>query len=98
MISKFYVLSDVPDAYTTKKGTAVKTQLLTLIDRSMPDDSRLTQTLDYQMSPDEKEIYAGKLADKEILVAVRELSIFGGRLRARGKIVSNGSPESKPVK
>lgn len=90
MTSKFYVLADVPDSYTTKKGTAVKTQLLTLVDRSSPDDCRLTQTLDYQMNPEEKERYAGSLADKEIEVAVRELMVFGGRLRARGKIVSNG--------
>lgn len=37
--------------------------------------------------------YAGKLQDKQIVVGVRELTPFGGRLRARGAIISG--PEGK---
>jgi hypothetical protein len=41
----------------------------------------------------EKDKFAGKLQDTYIVIGVRELMPFGGRLRARGAII-NG-PEGK---
>jgi hypothetical protein len=48
---------------------------------------------DYTLNEDEKAKYAGKLQDKHITVSVRELTPFGGRLRARGAIITG--PEGK---
>jgi len=45
------------------------------------------------MSEDEKAKYAGKLQDKLIVMGIRELNPFGGRLRARGAIISG--PDGK---
>ena len=48
---------------------------------------------DYTLSEDEKGKFAGKLMDKQIVIGVRELMPFGGRLRARGAIVTG--PDGK---
>ncbi len=48
---------------------------------------------DYTLSEDEKAKYVGKLEDRTIVVGIRELMPFGGRLRARGAIVTG--PEDK---
>ncbi|MEI6078404.1 MAG: hypothetical protein WCS94_22690, partial [Verrucomicrobiota bacterium] len=45
------------------------------------------------VSEDEKTKWAGKLQDKQIVIGVRELNPFGGRLRARGAIVTG--PDGK---
>lgn len=100
MVGKFYVLAETPDEYTSKRGTVVKSQILTLIDREPDPARRLRQPLDYNLSEDEKEKYAGRLADKELTLAVTELSVFGGRNRARGVIlevpgIPNGTAPKK---
>lgn len=76
---------DRPDEYVGKRGL-VKNQVITCQDMD-PTGIRLVNTFDYTLTEDEKEKYAGKLLDKEILLGVYELIPFGGRLRARGKIV-----------
>ena len=58
---------------------------------------RLVNTFDYTLAEDEKEKYAGKLLDKEIILGVCELIPFGGRLRARGKIVQVMNLEAAPA-
>ena len=45
------------------------------------------QPIEYAMSEEEKGVHAGKLQDKVINLGIRELSIFGTKLRARGRIV-----------
>jgi hypothetical protein len=45
---------------------------------------RLLMPFDYTLSEEEKTKWAGKLTDKQIVIGVRELVPFGGRLRARG--------------
>ena len=91
MTIKALVLSDRPDEYTGKKGL-VKQQVINVIDQEA-GHNRLTQPLEYAMSEDEKPRYAGKLQDKQIVIGVRELTPFGGRLRARGAIITG--PEGK---
>ena len=84
MTIKALVMSDRSDEYTGKKGL-VKQQIITVMDQS--EGERLAQPIEYAMSDDEKGVHAGKLQDKLITLGIRELLPFGGRLRARGKIV-----------
>ena len=49
--------------------------------------------LPYTLNEEEKAKWAGKLQDKQIVIGVRELVPFGGRLRARGAIVTG--PDGK---
>lgn len=88
---KVLVTSDRPDEYVGKKGL-VKNQVITCQDVD-PSGFRLLMPFDYTMSDDEKGKFAGKLQDKMIVIGVRELMPFGGRLRARGVIITG--PESK---
>lgn len=88
---KVSVISDRPDEYVGKKGL-VKSQIITCQDVD-PSGYRLLMPFDYTLNEDEKTKYAGKLQDKQIVIGVRELVPFGGRLRARGAIVAG--PDSK---
>jgi hypothetical protein len=85
MTIKALVMSDRPDEYTGKKGL-VKQQIITVMDQSETGE-RLAQPIEYALSDEEKPVHAGKLQDKVINLGIRELLPFGGRLRARGKIV-----------
>jgi hypothetical protein len=82
---KMLVTSDRSDEYTGKKGL-VKQQIITAVDLS-DSGERLAQPVEYALSDEEKTAHAGKLQDKVINLGIRELIPFGGRLRARGKIV-----------
>ena len=88
---KVNVISDRADEYVGKKGL-VKTQVITCQDVD-PSGYRLLMPFDYTLSENEKTKWAGKLQDKQIVIGVRELVPFGGRLRARGAII-NG-PDGK---
>ena len=88
---KVLVTSDRPDEYVGKKGL-VKNQVITCQDVD-PSGFRLLMPFDYTLNEDEKPKYAGKLQDKQIVIGVRELTPFGGRLRARGAIISG--PDGK---
>ena len=70
----------------------MKNQVITCLDAD-PSGYRLLMPFDYTLSEDEKAKYAGKLQDKTIVLGVRELVPFGGRLRARGAIVTG--PDGK---
>lgn len=83
-------MSDRPDEYTGKKGL-VKQQIVTVMDMSETGE-RLVQPIEYSMTDEEKAIHAGKLQDKVINLGIRELLPFGGRLRARGRIVGLFQP------
>ena len=82
---KVSVVSDRPDEYVGKKGL-VKQQVITCQDVD-PSGYRLLMPFDYKVNEEEKAKWAGKLQDKQIVVGVRELVPFGGRLRARGAII-----------
>ena len=86
MTIKALVMSDRPDEYMGKKGL-VKQQIISVMDQSETGE-RLAQPIEYSLTDEEKTQYAGKLQDKVIMLGIRELTPFGGRLRARGKIVS----------
>ena len=88
---KVTVISDRPDEYIGKKGL-VKSQIITCQDVDL-SGYRLLMPFDMTLSEDEKAKWAGKLQDKTIVVGVRELVPFGGRLRARGAIVTG--PDGK---
>ena len=88
---KVTVISDRHDEYVGKKGL-VKNQVITCQDVD-PSGYRLLMPFDYTLSEDEKAKWAGKLQDKQIVIGVRELTPFGGRLRARGAIVTG--PDGK---
>jgi hypothetical protein len=88
---KVLVTSDRPDEYVGKKGL-VKNQVITCQDVD-PSGYRLLVPFDLTLSEEEKTKWAGKLMDKQIVIGVRELTPFGGRLRARGAIISG--PEGK---
>lgn len=99
MILNGLVISDVPDSYTSKKGTVVDTQILTLVDQDKTGH-RLVQSVDFVISGDEKKLYAGKLQDKRVDLSIKEVTFFGGRPRLRGEIIAidgkpvNGKPQS----
>ena len=88
---KVTVISERPDEYVGKKGL-VKNQVITCQDVD-PSGFRLLVPFDYTLSEEEKSKYSGKLMDRTIIVGVRDLTPFSGRLRARGAIVSG--PEGK---
>jgi hypothetical protein len=64
----------------------VKQQIITVMDLSDTGE-RLAQPIEYALSDEEKPVHAGKLQDKVINLGIRELIPFGGRMRARGRIV-----------
>ena len=78
-------MSDRADEYTGKRGL-VKQQVITVMDQSDTGE-RLAQPIEYSLSDDEKAAHAGKLQDRVINLGIRELTVFGTRLRARGRIV-----------
>ena len=88
---KVVVISDRPDEYVGKRGL-VKSQIITCQDVDQ-SGYRLLMPFDYTLSEDEKAKWAGKLQDKLIVIGVRELTPFGGRLRARGAIITG--PDGK---
>jgi len=81
---KCMVMSERADSYVGKKGV-VNQQLLNVMDRT--EGERCIQPLEYGLNDDEVKQYAGKLADKIIILGIREIIPFGGRLRVRGRIV-----------
>ncbi len=76
-----------PDSYMSKAGKQVNSVLLACQDID-PSGVRLMNTFEYTMTDEEKAKYAGKLMDRELILGVHEFYPFGGRLRARGKIMS----------
>jgi len=82
------VLAEESDSYRSKNNMEVKNQVVTLIDRDPNPEARLKTPVDYNLSDEEKVLYAGKLTDKVIEFAMRDISVFGSRIRVRGKILS----------
>jgi hypothetical protein len=85
MTIKALVQSERADEYTGKRGL-VKQQIISVMDQSETGE-RLAQPIEYSLSEEEKAAHAGKLQDKVIHLGIRELTIFGTKLRARGRIV-----------
>jgi hypothetical protein len=85
MTIKALVQSERADEYTGKRGL-VKQQIISVLDQSETGE-RLTQPIEYSLSDEEKATHAGKLQDKVINLGIRELTFFGNKLRARGRLV-----------
>ena len=83
---KCLCIEERTESYVGKRG-AVTQVVLALLDMS-PED-RLVNTFDYNLSADEAERFKGKLRDQLIELGVTAFeAAFGGRLRARGRLVS----------
>ncbi|MFZ4695944.1 MAG: hypothetical protein ACOYMV_12535 [Verrucomicrobiia bacterium] len=82
------VIQERPEEYTGKRGL-VKQTILAVVDMEPETRDRLATTLDYVLSEEEQGQFAGgKLIEKQIQIAVTGLEVkFGGRLRARGRII-----------
>jgi len=78
------VVAENANSYTGKKGF-VSMQRLTLLDQD--NDSRFLNTFDYDMSDEEKAKYTGKITGRTIRLGVQDMQPFGGRLKARGRIL-----------
>lgn len=97
MILYGLVISDEPDRYTSKRGTVVESQIVTIVDQDK-SGHRLRQSVDVVLMDEAKQQFAGKLLDKRVELSISEISIFGGRPRFRGNIISlegksvNGQP------
>lgn len=80
------VRSERADSYDGKKGR-VNTIILALDDLDTSDQVMLN-SVDYTLSDEEKVLHAGKLGGRVIVLGIRDLTLFGGRIRVRGKIMS----------
>lgn len=67
-----------------KKGQV--SQVMLTIAENTPG-IRMTQVVEYPLTDEEKIKHAGKLRDKVVTVGIREMSVFGGRLRCRGELL-----------
>jgi len=92
MTTKMMCLEERPGQYQGKTGL-VKSQLASLAD--MSEGTRLTHTIEYSLTEAEKADWAGKLRGKTVEVGVHEFTQFGGKIRARGHLIS---VEGKAVK
>lgn len=76
------------DSYQGKRGL-VKTCVITLLDRG--ELPRMRSTVDLLLTDEQSQklpAHDGKLAGRELEVAITEISnAFGGRFRVRGEIV-----------
>jgi len=94
MITEVTVISEETQEYTGKKG-AVKILRLAVLDNEAK--CRFKQTFDYDLEATEKDRYAGKLVNKRLTLGISDFVTFGGRLRAKGVILTvhgdNGQPK-----
>jgi len=79
------VVAERPDSYVGKKGV-VNSVIITVQDME-PGNTRCIQPFDYTFTPEEQTKYAGKLQDKQIKLAIRQIEPFSGRLRVKGQIL-----------
>jgi hypothetical protein len=88
MIVKCLCLEQRADSYTGKRGV-VHQQILALLDLS--PEHRLINTFDYVLSPEDIEHLKGAcLRDQHVELGITAFEpAFGGRLRARGRIMFN---------
>lgn len=83
---KLLVVSEAPETWTSKSGQTVNAQKLTCLDAES-GPNRCASLLEYNLSEDEKSKFSGKLSDKIIRLAVREIVPLGKRLRLRGAVL-----------
>jgi len=81
------VVSEETRSWEGKKGR-VDVLSLAVLDQEKTPGCRFKQTFDFEMGVEEKGKYLGKLVDKRITIGITDLTVFGGRFRAQGTIVS----------
>lgn len=87
MQGKFLVLGEKVEQFQTKSGPR-QTSLVQILDMGSP---RMVDTLDYELSDEEKPVHQGKLQDRTIEIGFVELKVaYGGRLRGKGRILKVG--------
>lgn len=80
-------ISEDAGDYTGKRGI-VKYQQLALLDQDPIAESRLVNTVDYRLRDEEVEKFAGKCMGKMVVLDVKDLVIYNGRLQVKlGKLV-----------
>jgi len=86
MQANMRVRSERADSYDGKKGRV--NSIILALDDLDTSDQVLLNSVDYTLSEEEKVLHAGKLNGKVITLGIRDLTLFGGRIRVRGKILS----------
>jgi hypothetical protein len=82
---KCLCIEERTESFVGKRGS-VSQHIVALMDLS-PED-RLINTFDYTLSADEAERFRGKLRDKPVELGITAFEpAFGGRLRARGRLI-----------
>ncbi len=85
MKAKAQVISERADSYVGKRGK-VSQKILSLLD--LDNENPFINTFDYVLSEDESEKLSGALQGKHIELAITNFEpAFGGRLRARGRVL-----------
>lgn len=82
---QFEVNEESTNSYDSKNKGHVVEAILTLTDKSK-EGQRLTHTVEYVMTPEEKALHAGKLRDKQIILDVKTFKPWNGQIRAVGGI------------
>lgn len=79
------VTSERPEEFTGKRGL-VRQIVLSLLDND--ETHSLVNTFDYVLSEEDVKLHAGKLKGKIVSIGITNFeNAFGGRLRARGKLL-----------
>ena len=94
MQAKAQIISERNESYTGKRGRVEQTILSCLdVDGTHP----FINTFDFVFNEDEAKQHGGKLVGKTIQLGIISFEpAFGGRLRAKGQIVSvAGNPQAK---
>lgn len=85
MKAKFLVISERFDSYMGKRGK-IDQRILALLD--LEPEHALVNTIDYVLNNDEEvPKYSGKCQGKRVELAILDLTILFGRVRARGRIL-----------
>lgn len=85
MVANMLVQSETSSEFLAKSGPR-KVSRLTCVE--LDGQVLLRCMLEYEMTAEEKERYAGKLAGKKIQIGITDLRAFGGRFGAVGRILS----------
>jgi hypothetical protein len=87
MILHGLVIADRPNEYQNGKNQTVKEQRLVILDQEPNEGPSMEQTVEYTMSAEEKEKFAGKVKGKPIKIGVTGFQVFGSKNRVLGSIL-----------
>lgn len=96
MLIKVEVIGESSNAYQRKTGQKVNDLVLACLDRDS-SGFRLKNTFDFIIPEDEKGPFAGKVNGKVVELAIVDMEVFSGRLRARGHVQAIADATGKLV-